>query len=289
MPFDIIGANFFLPLFSVRDPESMGVRLSFLLPPPRTLLGALARSLGIIYGISSGEEKLKNEQARNILSYALEAHSFATIRPLSPLMKNSCILRYIPSIETGETIISPESAHDAFKTDLIISNEMKAIFFIDIEAFCSMVTKYDLPKIQLSEFSKATKFIDRIGPTEITCYTKNTEPLEIKEEGSSINSYTPYEWLENVEGQFTISNLLPNLLTLKILGIITHMDIDLLKKADLRRKKARYVLPLEIARASRSKEIYEPSEVKIKPRQGFVSYSLNDGTKVVLPDQKINV
>jgi len=283
MSFDVIGAHFFLPLYSVRDPTSWGIRLSFLLPPPRTLLGALARSVGLISGVASGEQELAKESARKVLTYALEAYSFATIRPLSPVIKSSTMLRYIPPVETGERIVSPETAHDAFKTDLIISSEMKAIFFIDIESVGSFTGEYGLPKLDIDGFSHAARLIDRIGPTEVVCYTKNVEVLDIKGASPTSNTYVPYGWLESAEGQFSVGELLPNLRVLKTLGQIAQTNIQSISDKDLRRTKIPYLLPLSLTKRPKRKEAFEASEVKIRPKKGFATYSLSDGTNTVLP------
>lgn len=286
MSFDIIGAHFFLPLFSVRDPTSWGVRLSFLLPPPRTILGALAHSIGVILGIASGEEQLRKEMTRNILTYALETCSFATIRPLSPVIKSSNILRYVPPVEKGERLRSPDTAYDAFKTDIMISGEMKAIFFINTESVSSFFEKYGLPELRVGQFCQAARLIDRIGPTEITCYTKNVEILRIEETSPTTNTYVPYGWLESAEGQYCVSELLPNLRILETLGKIADIDIQTIRHKDLRRKKIPYLLPLKLTKRPKGKEVFEASEVKIKPKRDFATYSLSDGTKAVLPVQK---
>jgi len=284
MSFDIVGAHFFLPLFSVRDPTSWGVRLSFLLPPPRTILGALAHNIGVISGIASGEEELRKEAARNILTYAFEKCSFATIRPLSPMIKSSHILRYVPPVEKGDRVRTPDTAHDAFKTDLIISSEMKAIFFIDTESASSLLEKYGLPKLHIGGLCNAARLIDRIGPTEITCYTKSVETLRIEEASPTTNTYVPYGWLDkSAEGQYVVSELLPNLRVLETLGQISQIDIRSIRNKDLRRKKIPYLLPLKLTRRPKGKEVFEASEVKIKPKKDFATYSLSDGTKVVLP------
>jgi len=195
------------------------------------------------------------------------------------------MLRYVPPVEKGERIKSPETAHDAFKTDLIISNEMKAIFFIDTESVGSFLGEYGLPELDVDRLCHAAKLIDRIGPTEITCYTKNVEVLEIEEASPTANTYAPYGWLESAEGQFCVGELLPNLRVLETLGQIAQINIQSISDKDLRRRKIPYLLPLRLTKRPKHKEVFEASEVKIKPKAGFLAYSLNDGTKTVLPIQ----
>jgi len=202
------------------------------------------------------------------------------------LIKSSSILRYVPPVETGESIESPETAHDAFKTDLIISNEMKAIFFIDTESVNSFMGEYDLPELDIDRLCHAAKLIDRIGPTEVICYTKNVEVLEINGTSPTSNTYVPYGWLESAEGQFSVGELLPNLRVLKTLGQIAQTNIQSISDKDLRRKKTSFLLPLSLTKRPKRKEVFEASEVKIKPKTGFVAYSLSDGTNTVLPIPK---
>jgi CRISPR-associated protein Cas5 subtype I-A len=283
MTFEILGVHLFLPLFSVRDPASWGVRLSFLLPPPRTLLGALARGVGILSGAASGEELRKREAVRNILTYAFEAYSYVTVQPLSPLIKSSQILRFVPPVEKGERIRTSQEAHDAFKTDFIFSSDMKVVFFINIASINEVLEEYGLPKINLNKLCYAARLIDRIGQTEIMCYTKNVEWLKIKETSSTVNTYLPYKWLERVEGDHFISELLPNLGVLKSLDRIQSMKISHIKDKELRRKKILYLFPLRLMKAPKGKEIFETIEVRTKLKTGYGAYLLSDGTKVAVP------
>lgn len=272
-----------LPLFSIRDPESWGVRLSFVLPPPRSLLGAFARGLGIILGFRSGEERLKNEFVRNILTFSIEVSSYATIRQLSPLLKSSYILRYVPPVEKGEPIETAEGSHDAFKTDLMFSDAMKIIFSFDIAKINSIFETYDLPKVDEGKMCQAAKLIDRIGSSENFCYAHRVEFVNIEEISSTLNTYVPLDWIENVKGEYFISDLLPNIRVLKDVGIIKDESISNLQDKDLRRMKMRYVFPLKLLSEIRGKMFFESSEVEIRLKKGYSGYILNDGTRVVIP------
>jgi CRISPR-associated protein Cas5 subtype I-A len=254
-----------------------------LLPPPRTVLGALARGVGIILGVPSGEEKLREEIIRNVLTYTFEAYSFATIRPLSPLVKSSQILRYVPPVEKDEHIKMPQEAHDAFKTDIIFSNEIEVIFFINIESVNNIFQEYGLSRIDAEKICYAMQLIDRVGPTEAMCYTKNVEQLKIKEVCSAINTYVPYGWLEEAKGEYCIGELLPNLGVLESLGQIRQINIKNIQDKDIRRKKILYLLPLRLTKGPKGKEVFEVSEVKVKLKSGYLAYLLNDGTKVAIP------
>jgi len=276
----ILGIHVYVPLYTIRDPESWGVRLSFLLPPPRTVIGALARGLGILYGIASGEEKLEGKFAREVLCYALEKASFATVRPLSPLFRSFHIMRLVPSIERGTS----EDVHDAFKTDFIFCSELKIIYAVNIEIVNSVLEKYGLPKADYEKLGLAARFIDRLGQTESICYVKSIEWLEIEEESLDINTYLPEYWIEEVSGDYTVERLLPNIRILESLEEdIKDLGIDSIKNKDLRKKKIPFVLPLRRARYQHRREILEPIEVKVKPKSGYMAYLLNDKTKIVLP------
>lgn len=280
---EIIGVHLSIPLYTIRDPKSYGVRLSFLLPPPRTVIGALARGLGIVYGITSGEEYLKGEFARNVLSYALETYSFAMIRPLSPLVRSSQIMRLVPSIEKGESPETPEKAHDAFKTDFIFCSDLKVIYAISIDSVNLTLEKYGLPKADITKLKRAARFIDRIGQTESFCYVKSIERLEIKERDLAVNTYLPTDWLEDARGDYYIGELLPNISILEDLGEVKQPEIGSIKDKDLRKRKIPFLLPLRVARYHRGREILEPVEVKVKLKPTYTLHLLNDGTKIALP------
>jgi CRISPR-associated protein Cas5 subtype I-A len=272
-----------LPLFSIRDPESWGVRLSFVLPPPRSLLGALARGLGIILGFRSGEEKQKNEFVRDILTFGIEVSSYATIRQLSPLLKSSYILRYVPPVEKGEPIETVEGSHDAFKTDLMFSGMMKIIFSFDIAKINSVFKTYDLPKVDEYIICQAAKLIDRIGSTENFCHAHKVEFVNIEEISPTVNTYVPLDWIESVKGEYFISDLLPNIRILKDAGVIKDESISNLQDKDLRRMKMRYVFPLKLVGEIRGKMFFESDEVEIMLKKRYSGYILNDGTRVVIP------
>ncbi|MEM3712492.1 MAG: type I-A CRISPR-associated protein Cas5a [Thermoproteota archaeon] len=278
----ILGVHVFAPLYTIRDPASWGVRMSFLLPPPRTLIGALARGLGITYGIASGEERLKGEFTRNILCYALEKSIFATIRPLSPLVKTSQIIRMVPAVEKGESIETPEKAHDAFKTDFIFCGNLKIVYAIDIDMVNSVFEKYDLPKTDTIRLNRAARFLDRIGQTESICYVKNIELLEIKGESTNINTYLPTYWIKDITGNYFIRELLPNIRIIENY-MKKRLGIESIEDKDLRKKKIPFLLPLQATGYHRGREFLEPAEVTVQLKLGYKAYLLNDGTKIALP------
>ncbi|MEM0312760.1 MAG: type I-A CRISPR-associated protein Cas5a [Conexivisphaerales archaeon] len=282
---EILGVHISIPLYTIRDPGSWGIRLSFLLPPPRTLIGALAHGLGVVYGIASGEENLKGEFARNVLSYALETYSFVTIRPLSPLVKTSQIMRLVPAIEKGKSSKTSEEAHDAFKTDFIFCSDLKAVYTIDIDMVNLVLEKYGLPKADIAKLSCAARFIDRIGQTESICYVKNIEWLETKGRSVDVNTYLPTHWIEDAKGDYNIGELLPNIRILEDLGEkkVRQLGIESIKDKDLRKKKIPFLLPLRVAEHRQGREVLKPVEVNVKLKTGYVAYLLDDGTKIVLP------
>ncbi|MEM2930749.1 MAG: type I-A CRISPR-associated protein Cas5a [Thermoproteota archaeon] len=281
----ILGVHISIPLYTIRDPGSWGVRLSFLLPPPRTLIGALTHGLGVVYGIASGEEDLKGEFARNVLSYALERYSFVTIRPLSPLVKASQIMRLVPAIEKGKSPKTSEEAHDAFKTDFIFCSDLKIVYTIDIDMVNLVLEKYGLQKAGIAKLNCAARFIDRIGQTESICHVKDIEWLETKGISLDVNTYLPTHWVEDAKGDYNIGELLPNIRILEDLGEkkVRQLGIESIKDKDLRKKKIPFLLPLRVAEHRQGREILEPVEVNVKLKTGYIAYLLDDGTKIVLP------
>lgn len=260
-----------------------------LLPPPRTVLGALTRGLGISLGIKSGEERVKRKLARITLTEAVECSSYAFVRPLSPLVKTSQILRIVPGIEKAEGLIDPSRAHDAFKHDVVFSNEMEIVYAINFAELNERLSSYGLRKVAADDIAVASRMIDRIGPTEAFCHVINAERVEPLRIGApaTINTYVPIQdpakWVEPLqrgEQNYLVEPLYPNL---RVLGMKTLSTKS-------RREKISYVLPIACTRRRRGREIFECSEVLVRPMKGYSIYSLGNGessTRVILPENEV--
>jgi len=259
-----------------------------LLPPPRTVLGALTRGLGISLGIKSGEEQVKEGLARNALTEAVECSSYAFVRPLSPLVKTSQILRIVPGIEKAE-VIELSRAHDAFKHDVVFSNEMEIVYAIDFAELNERLSNYGLRKVAADDMALASRMIDRIGPTEAFCHVINAEraePLRI-DAPAAINTYVPIQdpakWVEPLqqgEQNYLIEPLYPNL---RVLGMKTLSTKS-------RREKISYVLPIACTKRRRGRDIFECSEVLVRPMKGYSIYSLGkdaSSTRIVLSENEV--
>ena len=288
---DLFSVRIFIPLFSVRYFEAWGVRVSTRLPPPRTVLGALARGLGISLNIASGEKYIGEKPARIILTEVIERSSYAFVRPLSPLVKTSQILRIVPGIEQAKEIhIAKASiAHDAFKHDVIFSNEMETVYAIDFVKLNKELDECGLKKASAEDIILALRMIDRIGPTEAFCHVLNVERVEprIVDPPATINSYTPAAWVEPLhqgEQNYLIESLYPNLRILEhILG--KHFSFE-----QSRKERVNFILPITCRERRRGREIFENSEVLVKPMGGYSIYSLakdEHPTKVVLPENEM--
>jgi len=288
---ELFKIRIFLPLFSVRHFEAWGIRISARLPPPRTVLGALARGLGISLNIQSGEECVGKKAARIILTEAVEYSSYAFLRPISPLIKTSQILRIVPRIEQAKKIDvnKASSAHDAFKHDIIFSNEMAIIYAIDLVELNERLNKYGLRKVTVNDIVIALRTIDRIGPTEALCNVLKIERARLKvvESPATIDTYVPVAWVEPLkqgEQSYLIELLYPNLRLLRTL------KRPILSFERSRKEKVGYILPIVCSKRRRGREIFEYSEVLVKPMKGYNIYSLvNAGypTKVVLPENEV--
>lgn len=280
-----LGVELNVPLFSVRDPESWGVRTSFTLPPPRTLLGALGRGLGIVLGFRSGEETINEngKRARDIITFVLEKHSIATVRPLSGIVKSSQMLRIVPIVEKGEKDFNLEKAHDAFKHDVVFTARMKAIYFIDIDSINIKLKEIGIREIKMGDLRRAIFFIDRIGSSENVSHLESCEELSIINEGSEVDTYFPLAWANSISDGYRVDVLLPNLCLMELLGIIKKADIKTLLDKELRRRKEPFVLPLKGIKTPKGREIFEPTRLRVKPKLGYEICSLSDGSGVVLP------
>ena len=284
-----------IPLFSIRDPGSWGVRLSYLLPPPRTIIGAFARALGVVLGFRSGEEKVKGPYVREILTFALESSTFATVRPLAPLVSHPQLLRVVPAIEKGENPIDPATAHDAFKHDVLFTNKLRLVIAPDLEELNAIIQDYGLPAIKESDLLIAMQMLERIGNTESLCSPQNPKQLSLKHGGRGakmVNTYSPLPWIEPNLLNGLISPLLVNLRLLETFGDsdyikIRDKGIELIRNREIRRKKAMFCLPLAAQTSQRGRELLAPLEVRANPKPGYAIYSLDDGTSLILPGRSI--
>jgi len=300
---EVFSVKIFLPLFYVRYREAWGVRLSSRLPAPRTLLGALAKSLGVYIGINSGEERIGNNFARNILTECVEVSSYAFVRPISYLVKSSQLLRIVPIIEKNqalcEDIADVKGAefirkisgwHDAFKHDIILSSEMEVVFAVNHHELNENLLEHKLEKISIDDFLKIIKLIDRIGPSEALCNVISVKYIDNikKEKDRKVNTYVPFGksavWaIPNLyESQtFIVEQLYPNL---RLIG-----EKKLTIKS--REVKINFILPLRSSRGHKGIEILEPTEILLQPMKGFSVYSIQgvceDDTLLVLPEMEV--
>jgi len=301
---EIFSARIFLPLFHVKYREAWGVRLSSRMPPPRTILGALAKGLGIILGIESGETLIKGKRAREFLTESVEVSSYGFVRPLSPLVKTSQILRVVPAIEqdrvsrskiinldTRDLLKEVVGLHDAFKHDIVFSNEMEFIYVIDLEYLKKNLAEYGCEAVEREDIISALKMIDRVGPTEALGRVLSVKYIEhLVEENlpSAINAYVPVEkpakWVEplyDVSQRYLIEPLYPNL------RLIDEREIS----RKTREIKINFLLPLTYSKRRGGREIFEPSSVLVKPAEGYSVYSFDGAgggvTKIALPKGEI--
>lgn len=300
---EIFSVKIFLPLFYVRYREAWGVRLSSRLPPPRTILGALAKGLGIILGIEGGETLINGEPARKILTEAVESSSYGFVRPLSPLVKTSQILRVVPAIEQDKVSFSViadlkndfirkvSGFHDAFKHDVIFSNEMELIYVISLKQLNESLTKHGYKEIKLEEITSALKMIDRIGPTEALGGVLSIKHVKQPKEVSSpatINTYVPFEepnkWVEplyEASQEYLIEPLYPSL---RFIGKQKVTN-------ETRKIKINFLLPLSYRKRRGGREIFQPSNVLVRPMENYCIYSIDgedDATRIILPEGELD-
>ncbi len=305
---EIFSAKVFLPLFYVRYGESWGIRLSSRLPSPRTILGALAKGLGIILGIESGETLIKGRSAREVLMEAVELSSYGFVRPLSPLVKTSQILRIVPAIEqnkvyassvmglSGEAFIKAVSSfHDAFKHDIVFSNEMELVYVVSIEELNEKLSEYGCREVKWRDVLLALKMIDRIGSTEAlggVLSVKHVKYVRKVGKRATVNTYVPVEepavWVETLHealnqysGGYLIEPLYPNL------RLIHETKITKKNRAI----KINFVLPLLHSAKRKGREIFEPTNVPVVSKGSYEVYSIDgagDGeTRIVLHKKEV--
>ncbi|MBS7248624.1 MAG: type I-A CRISPR-associated protein Cas5a [Candidatus Jordarchaeales archaeon] len=293
---EVFSVRVFLPLFHVRYEDAWGIRLSPRLPPPRTILGALAKGVGVVLGVEGGEVPIGEKRARELLMDAVESCSYGFVRPLSPLVKTSQILRVVPAIEQkrvtsdifklkgGGLVNQAAKFHDAFKHDVVVSGEMEFVYALSLEELNDDIAG-SFGGVGREEVLSALRMIDRVGSTESLCGVLSVKHVGLKEVGprATVNTYVPVEdpakWVEPVHAAtrgYLIEPLYPNL---RVVGMK--------RVEDVKSMKINFLLPIYCSEVRRGREVFEPTEVLVDCVNGYSVYSLHgtgDGeTRIVLP------
>jgi CRISPR-associated protein Cas5 subtype I-A len=289
-----LSVKVFVPVFSVRHHDSRGVRVSTLLPPPRTVLGALARGLGVLLGLESGEQRIAGRLARDVLTEAVECSSYAFVRPTSPLVRASHVARIVRGVEEG--LKREELESDAFKHDAVFSGELRIIYALSLTELNRRLSEHRLGDVTASDVVRASRMIDHIGPTEAFCHVVDVKlvgPPRKVEPPTPINTYAPIEhpakWAElsqNETQSYLIERLYPNL---RVLGL-KAIPLDPKEKKEYKQRRLNYLLPVALVGRRRGREVFEGGEVVVVPTRGHSIYSLEDEeppTKILLPEGEL--
>jgi len=278
-----LAVDVFSPLFSVRDPLSWGVRKTFILPTPRTVIGALCRGVGVVMGFGSGEEKLGNKPIRKILTYAFEKNTIATVHALSPIIRSSQLLHIVPEIEQGASY----GGGDAFKHEIMCSNQLRLIYIIDLSGVNTFLKKHKQSmSVNHNALEKASNFIERLGASENICTvlkSRLVKPQVIKNGSVSVNTYVPLNWLRDPPEGGLIAESMPNIAVIESIEG-RKIDFRTAFRKEYRLRKAPYFYPLKPEKTERGTLVYHTHEIEVSLRNGFVGMEFKElDSKIIVP------
>jgi len=240
-----------ITFFSSKIPFSYQTKLSYILPPPSTLYGVLAKNIALNYNVYA-EAAASHEKYVDFLRKLKETVYTVRVKPLTPIIKNPSLIRQIRF---------EKQTSDAMVREYVRTCSFETYFIIDTKAF-------------EKTFGKLTKLIaypsDRIGDSESLATVTNVEILSIEHMPFSngeviLDTYTPLEFIKDFNR-----------------GIVALLS-DITMKGNVVRKQ--YLMPLEVIRKD-SLEIYAPVKLMVKVEDGVEILKVKDGT--VIPFKKVS-
>lgn len=238
--------------FSVKRAESYQFAPSYLLPPPSTLLGAFARGLFLLKGMSA--PKNEEEAASMIIA--------ATIRALTPLARSGVILKRMrtlePREETEKEQFKPRT--DAMVREVVSLPRMEGYYLLDEnKASKSLGQEINV------EIKRIIYSIDRLGDSEslVSVISVDISAVEAMKCPSEVNVNTTIEkdLTETVSGDY-IYTIMPDLRD--------------------RRKPREYYVPLSVPKRTGVSErtdifvrtdVYHPSIFRVIPKENTLMVS----------------
>ncbi|HDN18190.1 MAG TPA: type I-A CRISPR-associated protein Cas5 [Candidatus Bathyarchaeota archaeon] len=235
----LVEVNLKIPLFAVKPPYSWGARLTYILPPPTTLLGALGKCIGN-YLDFPGEASIciSNEDIRfrTLLQSLLESTSFAAVTSykgeVTPVIKSYQMHRVV-QLEKGN------HKHDAFEHEYVSTSGLCVSYIVNtylVEMFTdSLASKMQNNEVYLIEeiretlcnplrLERSVKLLDRLGYSECLgsvdideVHVTSNPSIWLKEENSIVkfNTYTPIIMLSSLPRDIIIQNLKASLWMVK--------------------------------------------------------------------------
>ncbi len=293
-----VGGSMLIPMFSARDPLSHGVRLSYLLPPPTTLLGAFGSGLGLTLGIPRGECPAGGRQVRDVLRYALEESALAIVKPEGPIIKSAQMWKLVnlekESTSKSSKKESERGLHDAFEAEYISSSKIGLTFIVDLDLLseglselassaCADPTIRSVGDVGLGpeDLVKAITLMDRLGSTENLGRVTHASLLSIKnvETSGLLDSCVPLEWIQSVEAAR------PHESAEQIILPVNRFVSNRVRSAKADKIKGRewsrvwFLAPLRPGtKRMRGKRIpvYEPAPIRVQANDGYVVATLED-------------
>lgn len=177
------------PFYSTKR-RSYQVRSTFLLPPPSTLKGALAKGLILLKGTKG---KTLDSIVKKAIENLEEKLLYVGIKPhKSTIIKNPILLKRLRNLETKS---KPEKS-DAMRREYTFTRELLAIYVYD-----------ELSDQQKHLYRKAALLIDQLGDTESIGNVIDVVWKKPVKETVPLNIYAKLDDFSIENGQFRIDRM----------------------------------------------------------------------------------
>jgi CRISPR-associated protein Cas5 subtype I-A len=256
------------PTFSIRQPQSYQVGVSFPLPQPSTLTCALAYAAGLT-GV--GQSDLQgDEYVKELVESVLRLLVRATVKPVAPLTNSSVTLSRVRALEED----SSEKVVEAIRRGRKITD--------------AMVREYYSGRLTVIYVFRSVSGIDkvyswlyllgRLGDTESLISVERVEEATIEHLGSEeyVDTYTPVEWVESYgEGFFSLIRMCREELCAK----------PVRSRDDYERCMSVYIVPMTEEWVKGSL-ILKGAKVRIRTKRGYTIWGIkgiSGEARIVLP------
>ena len=235
-----------VPFFSIKLPVAYQAAPSYPLPPPTTLIGALAKSYALAFGCGNG--KSGDEYVEECIRRVLKQTVLATVKPLSPIWSGSFLLSRLNVLEAPgevqERVAQGKRIKDAMVRDYF-GGTLALVYLFKEDSFAE-------------EAAKALYLLERLGDTESLTslhWVALAEVEDLESEEGEVDTYFSVKCVETdrIRGSFIAYNMHPMGAAVKVRR----------KLEDLGEVET-YILPLSEVRRG----LLMPGKVRVSVRRG---------------------
>lgn len=229
--------------FAIKLPLAYQMAVSYPLPPPTTLIGALACSYSKIHDIQTSWEG--DGFIEDCVRYVLDSLRLVTVKPLSPIWRKSFLLSRLRVLEKSTSKVEGKRLSDAMTREYF-GGRLALVYVFNDEKFAT-------------DAYKALYLVERVGDTESLVSVESVQFAEVeplKSSSEEVDTYFPLRSVrfESLRGRFQLYDMHPMEFAAKVKREVK--DVQELET---------YVLPLSEA----EKSILWPATVKAEVADGY--------------------